>query len=154
MAEAVKLSLAPFTTNQFEYHPYLNQAPLIEECRRLNLSVTAYCGMAVGRVFGDPVLHEIGKVHGKSVAQVVLRWLLQQHVIALSRTVGPDRVTSNIQVFDFVLTRTEVATLHGPAEANARIVNPAGLSPQLDPTSVAERLFNVNKPQVTHRALR
>ena len=141
MAEAVKLSTTPIVTNQFEYHPYLNQAPLIEECRRLNVSVTAYRGMAVGRVFGDPVLQEIGKAHGKSLAQVILRWLLQQDVIALSRTVSPDRVTSNIQVFDFALTRTEVATLHGLAEANARIVNPAGLSPQWDPTSVTERLI-------------
>jgi diketogulonate reductase-like aldo/keto reductase len=59
--------------------------------------------------------------------QVVLRWLLQQGVIALSHAVSPDHVTSNIQVFYFVLTRTEVATIHGLAEANARIVNPAGL---------------------------
>jgi diketogulonate reductase-like aldo/keto reductase len=48
-------------------------------------------------------------------------------VIALSHAVSPDHVTSNIQVFYFVLTRTEVATIHGLAEANARIVNPAGL---------------------------
>jgi 2,5-diketo-D-gluconate reductase B len=84
MAEAVELSAAPIVTNQFEYHPYLNQTLLIEECRRLNVSVTAYCGMAVGRVFGDPVLQEIGKSRGKGVAQVVLRWLLQQGVMSAS----------------------------------------------------------------------
>jgi 2,5-diketo-D-gluconate reductase B len=142
MAEAVELSAAPIVTNQFEYHPYLNQTLLIEECRRLNVSVTAYCGMAVGRVFGDPVLQEIGKAHGKGVAQVVLRWLLQQGVITLSRTVSPERVISNIQVFDFVLTSTEMATIHGLAEANSRIVNPPGLSPQWDPTPATERLIS------------
>jgi len=139
MAEAVKLSTTPIVTNQFEYHPYLNQAPLIEECRRLNVSVTAYCGMAVGRVFEDSVLQEIAKAHGKNVAQVVLRWLLQQGVIALSRTVSTERLIGNIQVFDFVLTSIEIATIHGLAEADARIVNPPGLSPQWDSTPVTER---------------
>ena len=140
MAEAVKLSTTPIVTNQFEYHPYLNQAPLIEECRRLNVSVTAYCGMAVGRVFEDSVLQEIAKAHGKNVAQVVLRWLLQQGVIALSRTVSTERLIGNIQVFDFVLTSIEIATIHGLAEAERRIVNPQGLSPQWDPTPAAEGL--------------
>ena len=51
MAEAVRLSSAPIVTNQFEYHPYLNQAVLIEACQRLGVAMTAYCGMAVGRVF-------------------------------------------------------------------------------------------------------
>ena len=50
LTEAVRLSEAPIVTNQFEYHPYLNQQLLIDECRRLGVSVTAYCGMAVGRV--------------------------------------------------------------------------------------------------------
>jgi 2,5-diketo-D-gluconate reductase B len=95
--------------------------------------------MAVGRVFGDPVLQEIGKSRGKGVAQVVLRWLLQQGVIALSRTVSPEHVIGNIQVFDFVLASTEVAAIHGLA-AERRIVNPQGLSPQWDPTPAAEGL--------------
>jgi 2,5-diketo-D-gluconate reductase B len=51
MAEAVKLSAVPIVTNQFEYYPYLNQTLLIDQCRRLDVSVTAYRGMAVGRVF-------------------------------------------------------------------------------------------------------
>ena len=140
MAEAVKLSAALIVTNQFEYHPYLNQTLLIEECHRLDVSVTAYCGMAVGHVFEDSVLQEIAKAHGRSVAQVVLRWLLQQGVIALSRTVSPEHVIGNIQVFDFVLASTEVAAIHGLAEAERRIVNPQGLSPQWDPTLAAEGL--------------
>jgi 2,5-diketo-D-gluconate reductase B len=74
MAEAVRLS-APIVINQCEYHPYLNHALLIDECRRLDISVIAYCGEAVGRVFTDPVLKEMVRTRGRSVAQVVLRWL-------------------------------------------------------------------------------
>jgi len=138
MAEAVKLSAAPIVTNQFEYHPYLNQALLIDECRRLDVGVTAYCGMAVGRVFGEPVLAEISKSHGKTVAQVVLRWLLQQEsVIALSRTTNPGRVAGNAAVFDFALTPAEMAAIHELAETDSRIVSPSGLSPAWDPTPAA-----------------
>jgi Aldo/keto reductase family len=86
LAEAVRLSDAPIVTNQFEYHPYLNQRLLIDECRRLGISVTAYCGMAVGRVFDDPILLGIADRRAKTVARIVLRWLIQHDgVVALSR---------------------------------------------------------------------
>jgi diketogulonate reductase-like aldo/keto reductase len=138
MKKAVKLSDAPIVTNQFEYHPYLNQTALIDECRGLGVSVTAYCGMAVGRVFRDPVLNEIASARGRSVAQIVLRWLVQQEdVIALSRTTNPARVASNLQVFDFALTEAEMATIHDLARAGSRIVSPLGLSPTWDSTPPA-----------------
>lgn len=138
MAEAVRLSAAPIVTNQFEYHPYLNQALLIDECRRLGVSVTAYCGMAVGRVFSEPVLEEISRTHGKTVAQIVLRWLLQQEgVIALSRTTNPGRMAGNAAVFDFALAAAEMAAIHALAEPDSRIVSPSGLSPAWDPTPAA-----------------
>ena len=139
MTEAVELSAAPIVTNQFEYHPYLNQALLIDECRRSGISVTAYCGMAVGRVFNEPVLKEISRAHGKSVAQIVLRWLLQQKgVIALSRTTNPGRIGSNAAVFDFALTAAEMAAIHDLAESDSRIVSPSGLSPAWDPTPATQ----------------
>jgi len=136
LTEAARLSVAPIVTNQFEYHPYLNQELLIEECRRLGVAVTAYCGMAVGRVFGEPILKDIADVHRKSVAQVVLRWLVQQEgVVALSRTTDPARVASNLQVSDFELSAAEMAAIHGLAQAGSRIVNPPGLAPAWDATS-------------------
>ena len=87
--------------------------------------------MAVGRVLEDSVLQEIAKAHGRSAAQFVMRRLLQQGVIALSRAVSPEHVIGNIQVFDFVLASTEVAAIQE---------NPQGLSPHWDPTSAAEGL--------------
>ena len=140
MAEAVRLSAAPIVTNQFEYHPYLNQTLLIDECRRLGVGVTAYCGMAVGRVLNDPLLQEIASSHSRSVAQVVLRWLVQQDgVVALSRTTNPARVDGNLKIFDFGLTGAETAAIHALAEADSRIVDPPGLAPAWDPTPATNR---------------
>src|SRR3984893_16783124 len=71
MAEAARLSEHSLVTNQFEYHPYLNQAPLIAATRNAGLAVTGYCGMAVGRVFTDPALGAIATRHGRSIAPIV-----------------------------------------------------------------------------------
>jgi 2,5-diketo-D-gluconate reductase B len=91
LEQAAKLSDIPLATNQFEYHPYLNQASLITATQHAGASVTAYCAMAVGRVFSEPLLKSIATRYGKSISQVVLRWLLQQPgVIALSRTERED----------------------------------------------------------------
>jgi 2,5-diketo-D-gluconate reductase B len=66
---AVDLSDLPLATNQFEYHPYLNQASLVTATRETGAAVTAYYAMAVGRVVSEPVLQGIAKRHSKSVSQ-------------------------------------------------------------------------------------
>ena len=135
LAEAVQLSEAPIVANQVEYHPYLNQRLLIDECRRLGVSVMAYCGMAVGRVFDDPVLRAIAGQRAKTVAQIVLRWLIQQDgVIALSRTTNPARIATNLDVFGFELSPDEMRAINRLATSDSRIVSPTGLSPAWDPT--------------------
>ncbi|MCZ7447129.1 aldo/keto reductase [Agrobacterium rhizogenes] len=133
MAESVKLSKAPIVTNQIEYHPYLNQDVVGAAARKAGISVTGYFGMADGKVFNDPVLKDIGARHGKSVAQVVLRWLVQQEgVIALSKTVGEARVAENFAIFDFALSADEMAAIHALAVPGGRIVSPDGLAPVWD----------------------
>ena len=133
MAESVKLSNAPLITNQIEYHPYLNQDVVIAAAKKAGMAVTGYCGMADGKVFNDAVLKDIAARHGKSVAQVVLRWLVQQEgVIALSKTVGEARVAENIAIFDFALTADEIAAIHALAVPGGRIVSPDGLASAWD----------------------
>ncbi|MBU7437801.1 aldo/keto reductase [Paraburkholderia fungorum] len=137
MTEAIRLSGAPLVTNQLEYHPYLNQSLLIESTREAGLAVTGYCGMAVGRVFSDPTLKEIAARHDKTIAQIVLRWLVQQRgVVALSRTTRIDRLAQNLAVFDFELDDADMAAIHALATANSRIVDPPGLAPRWDSTAV------------------
>ncbi|BCP53846.1 oxidoreductase [Kaistia sp. 32K] len=133
LRQAVKLSNAPLVTNQFEYHPFLDQSVLIEATREAGMAVTAYCGMSVGRVFSEPVLLQIAANHGRSVAQVVLRWLVQQHqVVALSRTTRPDRVAENLAISDFELGPHEMDGIAALARPNSRIVSPPVLSPAWD----------------------
>jgi diketogulonate reductase-like aldo/keto reductase len=133
MAEAVRLSQAPVVTNQIEYHPYIDQRLVIEAAGKVGMAVTGYYGMADGQVFSDPLLADIGARHGKSVAQVVLRWLVQQDgIVALSKTVGEKRAAENFAIFDFALSSDEMAAIHGLAKADGRIVNPDGLAPVWD----------------------
>ena len=133
LRRATRLSRHPLVTNQFEYHPFLDQGALIDSCRAAGIAVMAYCGMAVGRVFTEPVLEEIAARHSRSVAQVVLRWLIQQPgVVALSRTVNPARIAQNAMVFDFELTSQEMVQIHRLARPHSRIVNPSGLAPVWD----------------------
>jgi 2,5-diketo-D-gluconate reductase B len=134
LRRAIGLSAHPLVTNQFEYHPYLGQSLLTGATRQAGLAVTAYCAMAVGRVLGDPTLTEIAASHGRSIPQVVLRWLVQQDgVVALSRTTNPNRLAENLAIFDFELGEDEMAAIQTLADPNGRIVSPPGLAPAWDP---------------------
>ncbi|MDR6288897.1 diketogulonate reductase-like aldo/keto reductase [Inquilinus ginsengisoli] len=132
MAEAVVLSQAPLVTNQVEYHPYLDQAPVLAAARKAGMSVTAYYGMADGKVIDDPAIQAIGARHGKTAAQVVLRWLVQQGVVALSKTVSEDRAAANLAISDFALSDDEMAAIHALARPDGRLVSPDGLAPVWD----------------------
>ncbi|GGF99054.1 MULTISPECIES: aldo/keto reductase [Rhizobium] len=133
MAEAVKLSDAPIVNNQVEYHPYLDQTKVLSEAAKTGMSVTAYYLMADGAVPKDEVLKDIGAKHGKTAAQVVLRWAVQQKgVIALSKTATESRLPENFDIFDFALSEDEMAAVHKLARADGRIVNPGHLAPEWD----------------------
>ncbi|PTQ07441.1 2,5-didehydrogluconate reductase [Sphingomonas oleivorans] len=133
MAEAIALSEAPLVTNQVEYQPYLDQTAVLEAARAAGLSLTAYYAMADGKVVTDPAIQAIGARYGKSAAQVVLRWLVQQEgVIALSKTANPKRISENFAIFDFTLSDEDMAAIHALARPDGRIVSPPGLAPVWD----------------------
>lgn len=132
-AEAIRLSDVPLVTNQIELHPYLDQSKVIAAARSAGLAVTGYFGMADGKVFSDPALTRIAREIGRSVAQIVLRWLIQKDgVVALSKTVGEARAAENLAVFDFELSADVVATIDGLARPDGRLVSPEGLAPTWD----------------------
>jgi diketogulonate reductase-like aldo/keto reductase len=133
LAKAMEVSGVPLVTNQFEYHPYLEQRALVSATRGAGLAVTAYCAMAVGRVFADPRLKEIAARNGRTVSQIVLRWLVQQGgTVALSRTSHRDRLAENTAIHDFELPAEDMAAIFALAEPGSRIVDPAGLAPVWD----------------------
>jgi len=123
--EAVKVCPEPLVTNQVEYHPYLDQSKVIAACRRHGLSVTAYSPIARGRATDNKVLARIAAAHGKSEAQVSLRWLMQQDVIAIPRTSKVERLSENMAIFDFELSEDEMKEIARLARPDGRVVNVA-----------------------------
>ncbi|OIJ68332.1 aldo/keto reductase [Streptomyces mangrovisoli] len=92
--------------NQIETHPFFQRGTDHDLMREHGVQHQSWGGFAEGKndLFTHPVLGEIGTAHGKSVAQVVLRWLIQRDIVTIPKSVNPDRMAQNIDVFDFQLT--------------------------------------------------
>ncbi|MGW6012090.1 aldo/keto reductase [Streptomyces sp. NPDC055210] len=99
--------------NQIETHPFFQRADYQELMREHGVQIESWGGFAEGKndLFGNPVLRGIGEQHGKSVAQVVLRWLTQRGVVAIPKSVRADRMAENLDVFDFELTDEQMASI-------------------------------------------
>lgn len=102
--------------NQIETHPFFQRAADQALMRERGVQIESWGPLAEGRnnLFTDPVLSAIAEAHGKSVAQVVLRWLIQREVVVIPKSVRPERMAENLAVFDFTLTdeqMNQIATL-------------------------------------------
>ena len=131
--EAVATCPEPLACDQVEYHPYLDQTRVREACARHGMAVVAYSPVAKGRIKSDEALAGIGKAHGKTAAQVCLRWLVQQNVAAIPRTSKIERLSENIEIFDFdaVGRRNAPDLRHGQYQRPAyrlRLCSEMGLS--------------------------
>ena len=122
--QAIKLCPEPLAALQAEYHPYLDQSKLLNAVHQRGMVFTAYCPLGRGRLFGDPVLAEIAKTRGKSIAQIALRWLMHQNVAAIPRSSNPARIADNFKVFDFTLSDAEMKRIDALKRPNGRIANP------------------------------
>ncbi|MFB6827847.1 aldo/keto reductase [Streptomyces hydrogenans] len=99
--------------NQVELHPGLQQNELRAVHAELGIATEAWSPLAQGAVLGDEAVTVIADRHGKSPAQVVLRWHLQLGNIVIPKSVTPERIRQNLDVFDFTLTDDEMAALAG-----------------------------------------
>lgn len=97
--------------DQYEFHPWLQQPSLREYCAAHDMVVEAWAPLMKGRAGDVPELVAIASAHGKSPAQVAIRWLLQLGVVTIPKSVHPGRVAENADVFDFALTGEEMATI-------------------------------------------
>lgn len=95
--------------NQIELHPYMQQKELRAFHQSKGIVTEAWSPIAKGQILSDPVLQEIGSKHEKSVVQVVLRWHLQSGVVAIPKTVHPERIRENLAIFDFELDDEDMA---------------------------------------------
>lgn len=108
--------------NQVEFSPWLYLENLLQYCRARKIILQAYTPLARGKKFNDPRLLSITEKHGKSPAQVIIRWNLQLGVSAIPKSSNPSRIEENFDVFDFSLDETDMATLSSMHE-NFRIVD-------------------------------
>lgn len=117
LKRARDLSAAPILTDQVMYHPYWDQTDLVDHCQIHDLLLTAYSPLAQGGVLDDGTLAEIGERHGKSAAQVALRWLVQQdNVAVIPKASSREHLAANRAIFDFELTDEEMRAVHRPSK--------------------------------------
>ncbi len=118
--------------NQIELHPYLPQQELVEFCQRQNIVVTAYSPLGSPGNYkskGFPVLTEdetiiqLARNHGKSSAQILIRWGVQRNTVVIPKSITPERIRENMNVFDFELSETEMQAIT-KLNRNLRFVNP------------------------------
>lgn len=103
----VRANICPMV-NQIEYHPGFTQRECVEFCQKNNILVEAWSPLGRGNVLNNPLLKTIAAQHGKSVAQVAIRWVMQTGVLPLVKSVTPSRIKENIDVFDFELSQQEM----------------------------------------------
>ena len=99
--------------NQVEFHPFVYDPALLDYCRQHDIRVEAYSPLTRGRRVDDPTIRTIAEVHGRTPAQVFVRWGLQHGLIEIPKSTHRDRIVENARVFDFALSSGEMARLDG-----------------------------------------
>ena len=121
--EATQLATEPLVCDQVECHPYLDQSKVIAACAAHGMAVVAYSPIARGSIRKDAVLSRIGKAHGKTAAQICLRYLVQQNIVVIPRTSKVERLSENAAIFDFALSEREMAEIAALAHPEGRLVD-------------------------------
>ncbi len=97
--------------NQVEFHPFLYQRELLEYCQRHEIQLEAYSPLTRGERLNHPTVLDVAKRHGRTPAQVLIRWSLQHSVVAIPKSVRKERILENSRVFDFILTPDDMKLL-------------------------------------------
>jgi diketogulonate reductase-like aldo/keto reductase len=131
--EAVRVCPEPLITNQLEYHAYLPQDRMLAALRGHGMILTAYCPVARGQLLDDAVIKAVATAHGKTAAQVCLRWLIQQPMVAaVPRALEEAHIEENLDVFDFTLTDDEMKKISALRSKRVRIADPPERAPKWD----------------------
>jgi len=110
---ARKIAGVPISVNQIEYHPWWTQPSLREHCHDHGIVVTAAAPLGQTGPLGDPVVQDLAETYDKEPAQVVLRWHVQQDIVAVPRSTSAAHIEANARVFDWELDPADVARIDG-----------------------------------------
>ena len=111
--DLISLSFFIPAVNQIELHPLLNQAELRAVNAEHGIATEAYSPLGVGNVLGNAAVTEIAEAQGRTPAQVLIRWSLQLGNVVIPRSSSPERIKTNLEVFDFELTEDQMSVLNG-----------------------------------------
>lgn len=101
------------SVNQVEIHPTMGQFDMQLFCQSHNIVLTAYSPLGQGRELQLPVLAEIALKHNKTVAQVILNWLVGRGIVVIPKSTNPERIKQNFDSFDFELTKEDISLING-----------------------------------------
>jgi 2,5-diketo-D-gluconate reductase A len=107
--------------NQIELHPYFQQRELIQVHRQLGIATQSWSPLGQGKALADPVIGGIAARHGRTPAQIIIRWHLDNGLIAIPKSVTPRRIAENFAVFDFKLSDADLTAIAGLDSAQGRI---------------------------------
>ena len=110
--------------NQIEYHPGFMQPECVDFCTERGIRIEAWSPLGRGRVFDNPLLNEIAARYGKTVPQICLRWELQHGIIVLPKSATPERITANLDVWDFTLSDDDMAAIDFMSPCGASGLDP------------------------------
>ena len=112
-------------TNQIEINPFHQRSAEVAALQAEGIAVEAWAPFAEGKngIFQNPVLAAIGKKYGKSVAQVIIRWLVERDIVVLAKSVKPERMAENLNVFDFALSDEDKAAIAGLDTGESQFMN-------------------------------
>jgi 2,5-diketo-D-gluconate reductase B len=123
--EAMALTSEPLVTNQIELHPFIDQNKIVAACKKHGMTVTAYAPLARGKGFDNGTLRTVAEAQNRDVAQVMLRYIIQQGFIAIPQSDSREHIDANLQVLDFTLPAADMNKLASLKTAGIRVVNSA-----------------------------
>ena len=123
----------PPAVNQIHMSPYHYPKDLADSCRALGIAVEAYSPLTRGKNLNDPVPVSIAEAHGKSPAQVLIRWSLQRGFIVIPKSARKDWIESNAQVFDFALNDGEMERLDSVTQYSDSVLTALALRKRRNP---------------------
>ena len=132
MRRAQDLAKGAIICNQVEFHPLLDQSKLLAAARELGIVLTAYSPIARGKALKPPVIQDIAARLERPASEVVLRWIVQQGVVAIPKTATPANARSNINALSFSLSEADMAAISSLGTRQGRTINPGWMAGRWD----------------------
>ena len=132
LRRAVARARHKLVNNQVEFHPMIDQSRLLAVAGELGVALSAYAPLARGAALKEKAVAEVARRLGRPPSEIVLRWIIQQGVIALPMTTRRENAESNLRVFTFELSADDMAEITAATKQNRRLISPTGWAPRWD----------------------